>query len=110
MFIGSAASLPTPQSGPLVLPVRHVVKNRSTGLERRQTGGQALDVNILSNDGAPAVELDIGTPGQKFLLFFDTGSSDTWVPAQGCKENDGCISGRGKEDLGFLHIRGMFLN
>ena len=51
------------------------------------------DVIPLINDidlSELAVKVQVGSPPQEFLLLFDTGSADTWVPSTRCLPSHGC--------------------
>ncbi|OAA73433.1 Peptidase A1 [Cordyceps fumosorosea ARSEF 2679] len=80
-------------------------KKEQNHLQRRASSVEAGISNLLQ-DGGYFVNVTVGTPGQKFSLQLDTGSSDVWVPSSGsaaCQaksdkltrpgQSDGCSKG-----------------
>ncbi|TQV96962.1 hypothetical protein V2A60_000402 [Cordyceps javanica] len=57
-------------------------KKAHTNLQRRASSVEG-DISNLRQDGGYFIDVTVGTPGQKFSLQLDTGSSDVWVPSSG---------------------------
>lgn len=57
-------------------------KRPHSNLQRRASSVES-DISNLRQDGGYFVDVTVGTPGQKFSLQLDTGSSDVWVPSSG---------------------------
>lgn len=112
-FLLAVASAAEP--APLSLPIRRIARrnlpqddsryyrNRYSAVDyvtilegTPTSSGSAVDSVPLLNDlelYELAVNVSVGTPEQTFLLLFDTGSADTWIPSLNCQKGNGCLSG-----------------
>ncbi|KAG0173719.1 hypothetical protein DFQ28_008311 [Apophysomyces sp. BC1034] len=89
---GSAQPVKT---APLRLPLRHIIRKQFEGSSPVSEVSSSQLQSPLLNDiemHELGVSLSIGTPPQDFLLLFDSGSSDTWIPSEQCGLNNGCQS------------------
>lgn len=53
-------------------------------LERNNTNNATVKLKSALVDVEYIGEVKLGTPPQSFMMNFDTGSADTWIPAVGC--------------------------
>ncbi|KAK4517561.1 uncharacterized protein ATC70_000901 [Mucor velutinosus] len=88
--IATVTSLPTTVPTAIHLPLRHT-RHSSFG-KRSLLTGNSNEIPLINDLDLceVAVKVQIGTPAQEFVLLFDTGSADTWIPSQQCTTETGC--------------------
>lgn len=80
------SSLPTKSPKPIRLRLKTIKASSNPYHKRSITLPLINDIDLSEL----AVEVNIGSPTQRFSLLFDTGSSDTWIPSSQCTLDTGC--------------------
>lgn len=77
----------------LKVPLRRIMRSSHPLLER-DASAASTPAYYDQEMSELAIPVEVGSPGQEFLLLFDTGSSDVWVSSPKCTTKEGCVSGQ----------------